>query len=235
MSIIFKEDSHQYFNTDTNEEYLSGTRFLHLFEPIFDKDGISKRVAKREGKTQEEVLNEWANASKKACDYGTQIHKVMEDYIKFGEYQSLYKSLYNSFEKIVGKDFKNSQEILSESLLWNHEYKIAGQADLIIVHNDDEFSVGDFKTNKEIQFFSAFGNRMLHPVDHLSQCQHNLYALQLSLYAYMYSLLTGKKLRRIFIMYKDGDSWTHIPCNYMLYEIKLMLKYYKEVLQKQDK
>ena len=234
MSIIFKEETHQYFNTENNREYLSGTKFLHLFEPPFDKYGISKRVALKEGKTQQQVLDEWDAISKQACEYGTATHLLMENYIKFGEINDEYPSLYDTFNDCVGKTYQVAEAIHSEVLLWIDEYEIAGQADLIIDHPNNEFSVGDFKTNKKIEFYSAYGNRMLPPVDHLSQCQHNLYALQLSLYAYMYSLRTGRKLRHIFLMHCNNrsDGWKYIPCNAMLHEIKFMLHFYKEKIKK---
>lgn len=47
MSVIFKEDTHQYFNTENGHEYCSGTRFLHKFEKPFDEDKFSKLVAKK--------------------------------------------------------------------------------------------------------------------------------------------------------------------------------------------
>lgn len=230
MSIIFKEKTHQYFNTDTGEEYLSGTKFLHLFEPPFDKDTISKRVALKEGKTQEEILKEWDNISKQACDYGTATHLLMEKYIKFGDKDESYPILYKTFHDCVGNEYKNAEAIHSEELVWIDEFKIAGTADLIIDHPNNEFSIGDFKTNKKIELFSKFGNRMLEPISHLSQCQHNIYALQLSLYAYLYSLLSGRKLRHIFLMHCNDreKGWTYIPCNAMILEVRFMLHFYKE-------
>jgi hypothetical protein len=234
MSIIFKEDTHQYFNTDNGREYLSGTKFLHLFEPEFDKYNISKRVAEKEGRSQQSVLDEWAATSKLACETGTKIHAIMENYIKFSDYKDEYKVLYDTFNNCVGKDYKYAEAIHSERLLWSHEFEIAGTADLLIDHKNNEFSIGDFKTNKKIEFYSSFGNRMLGPVNHLSQCQHNLYALQLSLYAYMYSKISGRKLRHMFLMHCNDikKGWTYIPCNAMLYEIRYMLEHYKEKLKK---
>ena len=121
MSIIFKEETHQYFNTETGREYLSGTKFIHLFEPPFDKDTISKRVALKEGKTQQEVLDEWAAISKQACDYGTATHLLMENYIKFGEESPENEILYKTFKKCVGKDYNFAETIHSEKLLWNDD------------------------------------------------------------------------------------------------------------------
>lgn len=226
--VTFKEDTHQYFN-EKNEEYISGTRFLHKFECPFDEDGISKRVAAREGVTQQEILAKWKAISKEACDYGTMIHNAMENYIKFGERKDALEPLYKSFDRIVGQDFKRAKEIHSELLLWTDEYKIAGTADLIIVHDDKEFSVGDFKTNKSIDFCSIYGNRMLDPIPHLTSCNYTIYSLQLSLYAYMFSMRTGLQCRRLFLMHKNNDQWKYISANYMLYEIKMMLKYWEKI------
>ena len=234
MAVYFKEDTHQYFNSSTGDEYYSGTRFLHLFEPEFDKDTISKRVALKEGKTQQQVLAEWAAINKESTDKGSRIHLAMENFIKFEEQLDEYKVLYETFKKCVGNDYKYAEAIHSEKLLWIDEYKIAGTADLIIDHKNNEFSVGDFKTNKKFEYYSGFGNRMKAPVEHLSQCQHNLYALQLSLYAYMYSLLTGKKVRHLFLMHcnNSNEGWKYISCNYLKYEVQFMLKYYKDYIMK---
>ena len=90
MSIIFKEDTHQYFNTENGREYLSGTKFLHLFEPEFDSYNISLRVASKEGRTQQEVLDEWKETSRIACETGTKIHAIMENFIKFNDVNEEY-------------------------------------------------------------------------------------------------------------------------------------------------
>lgn len=229
MSIKFVDKSHKYFNTSNNREYYSVTRFLHLFEEPFDADGISKRVALREGISQQEVLDNWNKINKEATEKGTKIHALMEDYFNFNKKDENYKILYDSFENAVSKDVLEKAESLhSEKLLWNDEYELAGTADLIIDYPNNEFSIGDFKTNKKFLFYSPYGVTMKEPINHLSSCQYNLYSLQLSLYAYMYSILTGKKVKHLFLLHcNDIDKgWQYIPCNYLKYEIIFMLKYY---------
>lgn len=113
------------------------------------------------------------------------------------------------------EDFMNAVKVYSEQLVWIDEYKVAGTADLIIEHNDYEFSVGDFKTNKSIDFFNKFGQHLLNPISHLSDCNYNIYSLQLSLYAYLFSLKSGKKCRKLFLMHLKDDKWNYIPCNNM--------------------
>lgn len=142
-----------------------------------------------------------------------------------------FDSYYNSFDKINKEDIAKANIVYSELMLWNDEYEIAGTADLIIDHNDKEFSVGDFKTNKAIKFYNEYGERMLDPISHLSACNYNIYSLQLSLYAYFYSLKTGKQCRRVFLMYEKNNEWNYISANNMQFEVQMMLKYYKQILK----
>lgn len=224
--ITFKEDTHQYFNSK-GEEYISGTTFLHRFQKHFDTDKFATLKANKLGITKEEVLQMWAESSKKACDYGTAIHLLMENYINGVEQKAEHSDLYTSFNNIVQLDFMNAQKVHSEKLVWIDEYKIAGTADLIIEHDDYEFSVGDFKTNKSIDFCSKYGDRLLSPLSHLSDCNYNIYSLQLSLYAYLFSLLSGKKCRKVFLMHLNEDKWNYIPANNMEIEVRAMLRWYK--------
>lgn len=177
------------------------------------------------GMSKEEVLEMWKQSAIDACKFGTKTHLIMENYIIGKEKKEEHSLLYESFNAIVEEDFKWAKKVWSEKLLYSDEYKIAGTADLIIEHNDFEFSVGDFKTNKKIDFANNFGQRMLTPIEHLSDCNYNLYSLQLSLYAYLFSLLSGKKCRKLFLMHLKDDKWNYISCNNMELEIKAMLNY----------
>jgi hypothetical protein len=223
--VIFKEKTHQYFN-DSGQEYISGTTFLHKFQKPFEKEKFAALKAQKLGMTTEEVLKMWKENSIEACKFGTKTHLIMEKFILGKEKNDEYEHLYNSFNAIVEDDFKWAKQVHSELLLYSDEYKVAGTADLIIEHNDNEFSVGDFKTNKKIDFCNNWGERMLDPISHLSDCNYNLYSLQLSLYAYLFSLKTGKKCRKIFLMHLNEDKWNYIPCNYMEFEIRAMLRWY---------
>lgn len=225
--VTFKENTHQYFN-QKGEEYISGTTFLHKFQVPFDEDKFATIKAKKLGITKEQVISMWKENSRKACSYGTEIHLLMENFIIKGQKNPDYNNLYQSFGNIIFLDLLNALKVHSEKLLWIDEFKVAGTADLIIEHNDYEFSVGDFKTNKKIDFCSEYGNRLLDPISHLSDCNYNLYCLQLSLYAYLFSLRTGKKCRKIFLMHLKDDKWNYIPGNYMEYEIRMMLKWYNK-------
>ena len=227
--VTFKEKTHQYFN-DEGIQYISATTFLHEFQLPFEKEKFAEKKAEKLGMTTEQVLEMWKQSAIEACKFGTKTHLIMQNYIIGKEKKEEHNSLYESFNAIVGEDFKWAKKVWSEKLLYSDEFRIAGTADLIIEHNDYEFSVGDFKTNKSIDFCNKWGQRMLDPISHLSDCNYNLYTLQLSLYAYLFSMVFGKKCRKIFLMHLNDDKWNYIPCNYMEYQVKSMLNHHSTKL-----
>jgi ATP-dependent exoDNAse (exonuclease V) beta subunit len=167
----------------------------------------------------------WEKEKNRACDYGTNIHKIMEDYLTQGKKEEEYESLYTSFDKWKGI-FKNYKTLLCEEKLHDLDNFIAGTADLIY-ENDKHFMVGDFKTNKAFNFFSPYNEFMLKPVDHLSACEFNTYGLQLSLYGYLHEKSSGKKCVGCVIFYKDKqDKFYPIRVNYMKKEIIALIEDY---------
>jgi ATP-dependent exoDNAse (exonuclease V) beta subunit len=138
----------------------------------------------------------------------------MENYIITGRFNTDSADIVRSFVKAT-EGFKHNVK-QSESLLWHHEAKVAGTAD-VILENATEFAILDFKTNKKFNFFSAFNERLLYPLDHLDYCEYNIYSLQLALYAYMYELISGKRCKFIKILYlqsnfnNSGRFWKDIP------------------------
>jgi ATP-dependent exoDNAse (exonuclease V) beta subunit len=225
--IVFNEEKHTYTNDKTDEQYISVTTLLGKYKTPFDKDKHSLRVAEREGVTQEMVLEMWQKENKRATDRGTKIHKLMENYVSFGEKSNDYDWLYKSYDKVISYSIERFKKIYSENLLHNDEYKIAGTADLIYDHGD-YFTIGDFKTNKKFNYTSDFNEHFKAPIDHLLYCEFNNYALQMSLYAYMYELNSGKKCKKIVVFYLREDKWQPIYCNYLKSDIKNILSHYHQ-------
>jgi ATP-dependent exoDNAse (exonuclease V) beta subunit len=223
--IVFDEASHTYTNAETQEKYISVTTLLGKYKTPFDKDKHSLRVAEREGVSQELVLEMWEKENKKATTRGTHIHKLMENYVSFGEKEEDYNWLYKSYDKAVSYSVSKFKKILSENLLYDHDNKIAGTADLIYDHGD-YFTIGDFKTNKRFNFTSDFNDHFKAPIDHLPYCEFNNYALQMSMYAYMYEKATGKKCKKIVVFYLNEDKWKPIHCNYLKTDIRNILTHY---------
>ena len=189
--IVFDEESHTYTNTELDIKYISVTTLLGKYKKPFDSDGHSKRVAAREGVSQEMVLELWATETKKATDKGTKIHKLMEDFIKNGITRPEFNFLYKSYDDLV------------------------------------RLCIGNFKTNKKFKFTTDFNDFFVDPISHLTYCEFNMYALQLSMYAYMHELVTGKKCKKLVVFYLNQDKWIPYHLNYLKTDVINIFKHYK--------
>lgn len=226
--IIFDEASHTYTNNISNEKYISVTTLLSKYKKPFDKELHSLRVSKREGVPQEMVLEMWEQENKRSTDRGTHIHKLLENYLNEGDIVKDYNWLYKSYNNVIANNISSFSSFKSEQLLYNDEFKVAGTADLIYDHGE-YFTVGDFKTNKRFLFTSKYNEYFNDPISHLSYCEFNSYALQLSMYAYMHEQLTGKKCCNIVIFYLNENNFIPVHCNYLKQDIINMLRHYKEL------
>ncbi len=222
--ITFTEWNHTYTHNETGEKFTSVTTILGKYKKPFDSDSAATRVAKREGVSKEMVLEMWEKEKNKACDRGTSLHKLLEDYITVGEQVDDYGWLYKTYDRCAEYNVDRYKKVLCEQLLWNEELKVSGLADLIYEHKDGTFTVGDFKTNKRYRFSSDYNEWMLPPLDHLTVCEHSTYTMQLSIYAWLYEQLTGKKCRKLVIYYLKGDRFVAHHGNYMKAEVENLLK-----------
>lgn len=221
--VVFDNKTHTYKNPANNRPYISVSKFLSLYKEPFDSDYFATKKAKQLGKTKEEVLQMWEDNKNTACDKGQNVHAIVEDYLNEGLVRD-EKIIYD-FEKSFDKsDFKR---VLSEEIVHNDEFEIAGTSDLICDVDSDYFDVYDIKTNKRFDFYNKYNKHLKAPLNNLQQCHYNDYSLQLSLYAYMYSKLNNKTPRKLSILYYDGEKFNLYPTPYLFWEVSAVLKHYK--------
>ena len=243
--IRFKEDTHQYFDID-NVEYQSMSRVLRTIQNPFDREGISKRVAKGQGISQAEVLKGWDRKRDNAADYGNFIHDGMENYFNGNRVDD---KRIKELGKLFSSETKDYYRLSTEHILYDREFKIAGQTDLLLDRQKKPSSgdwiidLMDYKTNLEkgIYFDSVVRKKgkinhykkfLLPPLDHLEECNYNIYALQLSGYARMLEKTYGAKIGKLFIIWiryvqeKDMFDYTMIPVPYMKMEIDALFNSY---------
>ena len=226
MDVVLDHEKHIYTNVKTGEPYISVTNFISNYKKPFDKDFWSKKIAERQGVAQESVLEAWKKITTTAQDRGTKIHLVMERFLKDNYVEEGFEELTDSFSKKTSALIKNDSVIESERLLYNHDYKVAGTADLI-VENGNTFYILDFKTNKAFNFVSKYNDYFYSPIDYLPQCEFTTYTIQMSIYAYMHEILTGKKCGGLKIFYLrefSGRFWQEIPCIYMKDAVKSLFE-----------
>jgi len=241
MSNIYLEPiEHVYIDSDTKERYKSVTTVLSLLEEEFPADDIalaianqdiSKKKEKYHNMSQEVILESWERENKVANDYGTMVHNLLEDYIKKNRFyfptDQNHKNILNAFDEL---DIDFGEKVHCERIMYSKKHKIAGTSDLIIDVNHNTFDVLDHKTNKTFNFYSLYEKKLLPPLTHLDDCQYNIYALQLSIYAYMYENETRKNCRRLMINYFDKENckFTIYPVPYMKMEAESVLNFYHD-------
>lgn len=222
--LVFDAEKHVYKNKHTSEVYTSVTTLLGRYKPPFDSQAAALKVSQREKVSVEEILARWKDINETSKVYGTKIHNAIEAYHKTGCIEQEHKELINSYRQLGIID--ELDEILSEQQVYLHEFKVAGTADIIRHEKNGCFSVFDIKTNKKFNLTNQYNNRLLPPFEHLSSCEYTIYALQLSLYAYMYQNNTGRNVNQlgIFFYEREKNKFLFYPVVYLKYDIKKILE-----------
>lgn len=224
--VIFNKERHTYTNPETGENYTSVSALLSKYKEPFKRDFLAQMVAKKQKVKPEEILKQWDKKNKDACEKGSRIHDIIESYIKNAEVKD--QKIIDEFVKVF--DIKQYRRINSEMMLFNDDHKIAGTSDCIAEVDELYFDVLDFKTNTKFNFQNKYGEHLKAPLNHLQHCQYNDYALQLSIYGYLHSKATGKKVRKIEILYYDEVSFKSIPTPYLYWDVSVLLKHHGQTL-----
>lgn len=178
--ITFNEEFHKYY-VKGEELHTSVSGVIKNFYEEFNAEVVSHYTAKKEGKTQEEVLKAWRSNSEEACRVGSKVHL-------FGECYALDRSLKpeNGYERAIVKFFEDLPEyiipLLPEVLMYHKDYLFGGTADLPLYNiKENKIYITDYKTNKDL-FKNYKGKRMLGRFSDFLDNPFNHYQIQLSLY-----------------------------------------------------
>lgn len=193
--IEFHNDTHTYING--NEELISVSKLIKMFEKEKDWDNIAKKYAKKNGGTAQEWQAKWREKAKLSTDVGTLLHSILEEKILTDPspmYQNVPCKVVPS-TIIDGVKYsipiKNLEynTIYPELMIYDLDYKVCGQSDKVIV-TPTHIHIYDTKTDKELSF-KAFSSewvkpeKLLSPLQHLDNCNGNIYSLKMSMYMYM--------------------------------------------------
>lgn len=197
--IIFDSASHTYTRISDGQIFTSVTTFINSYKPKSNFDLIAEKIALRRGTDKQQVLKEWDEIKNKGLDFGNRIHQNIQNYL---EGKDSNPELWDFIKKMQTDHKLQSKKLLSEHLVYDMDYHIAGMSDLIAEYMDNNFfEVIDYKTNKKFSFGSSdWENSYFHdPIDHLPCNEYFTYALQLSMYAYIFSKMSGKKPSRLTV------------------------------------
>lgn len=169
----------------------SVSKFIKMFEPIFDTHAKSLKKAFELGITQEEVLAMWANSSKVSLDKGHAVHRYIEciflkipyDGMPLSETQiQTCHNLYNHIYFTLGIDM-----VAIELRMYNEEVGLCGTCDFLgQVRSTGELVLMDWKTNGEEPSKTSYVfDYFKQPLAGLPSTNYNKYSFQLNLYRWM--------------------------------------------------
>ena len=183
-NIKLRQEDHVYVVNDIVLD--SVTTFVSNAFPKFDKEYHAKQKAEKLGISPNEVLEMWERKGVESRDLGTEMHKKIEQYYlgQDSEEKDAYKLFKIFTKKIELKPYR------TEWSVYDWEHKIAGTIDFVDYQNG-EYIIYDWKRSDKIidngmpVKINKYGEKGLHPFEHLDNSPYYHYALQLSLYKYI--------------------------------------------------
>jgi len=212
--MLFNEERHTYERNGI--VYTSVSEFIRKFKPKFEKEAIANAVAKKSGKTPQEITDKWELNAQISTNYGTSVHKGIEYWIRFGEISKL-PHIKLSTEKFAEK-FKG-KKLESEIVVFDDELKLAGTIDQLELLGNKAVNIIDVKTNYEID--KEKRGYMLSPIQNIPNTKLNSYRLQLSMYKYLMER-NGFTVNSIQLEHWEGNEYTTIPLEPI--DVKILIK-----------
>ena len=234
----------KFFEEDHHYEYkgervgMSVTRLIEEYTQEFDSQAIAEKVALKENKSVQEVLDEWKYKNQFACEKGSTCHEWIQSLWSGNEYNELlfdgsieYINAVNKIQnqaKNFKKDYEDRLEHLyDEYVIGSEEYSIASAIDhLFISKLTGGLVLVDYKTNSDIHKNERYAKKMKVPLSHLKDTTLNHYAIQLSIYKYIVEKYTNLKFEEMFIVWFSENIE-----NYQIIEVPYLYKEVKNILE----
>lgn len=187
---------HKYHH-DNGDEYMSFSRLYGYLSPKFDANAIAGHVARAKDVSKASILKEWQGAT----DAGTLFDVAIKTYTETGKVAAEHEHL-KTLIIHVSEKYKVYNSVYSDLVVFNEKYRVAGEIDRLCLtsnRKDCTFIISDFKFMKGISMEHK-GQRWLNsPFDHHVNSKYTRISWQLSYYAHLFYLLTGRKCDRLFI------------------------------------
>ncbi len=197
--VYLDSEQHKYFDNE-GLEYMGFSRLYGYICPKFDSENISKFVAKNSGTSQESVKATW----QKTTDNGTRIDKALELYAQTANILESDRDIEHLVKEVLAK-YKNYDKTFEQGIPYCSKRRLAGSWDKLSLtsnRKDSKFHLSDFKCFEKgyDSLFKISGQAFLNaPFEHLPNTKFTKISFQLSYYAYLFELITGRKCERLFI------------------------------------
>ena len=235
----FYADGH-YYECKGKRVGISVTTFIHEYCNEFDAEGMAEKVANRDGKTVQQVLDEWAYKRDFSCEKGTTCHEWSQSLWSGAEYKPLLfdesKEYMSALDKIRNQavNFKNDyqehlEHLIDELPIGSEEFNIASCVDHLFYNKlTGGLVLVDYKTNSLMEGYNkkAYKKAMKVPLSHINDDALHHYYIQLSIYKFLIEKYTGLKVDEMFIVYmsENIENYEIIPIPYLYEEVRKILE-----------
>ena len=234
--INFFEKNHKY-TIDNIPAKISVSSAIKKYEKEFEKDKIASNIARRDGKTINEVLTEWDMKAQYSCHKGTEFHLFVENFLErkkisldkeslltfmssrmISDEEAFIENYYNEMAKIISNFinfynwWKQDHILIKSEFVVGDEIGICGTIDNLSYNKiTEKLVIFDYKTNKEIKRKNPWGQKLLEPFTHLHNCELVKYSIQIWLYKLILERNTPFEIDNGYIVWVSGEEYESIP------------------------
>ena len=234
----------KFFPDDHHYEYkgkhvgISVTRLIEEYTQPFDAETIAERVATKEYKTTQQILDEWKYKNDFSKAKGSTCHEFVQSRWSGEKYNFLEFDGSDEYINAVGliqlqainfyNDYSDKLEHLAdEFVIGSEEYDIASAVDHLFVNKlTGGLVLVDYKTNSDIHKNEKYAKNMQVPLQHLKDTTLNHYFIQLSIYKYLIEKYVDIKVDEMFIVYmsENIENYEIIVPDYLKKEVEKILE-----------
>lgn len=235
----FYEEGH-YYEYKGKRVGISATRLIEEYANEFNQEEVAEKVALKENKTIQQVLNEWDYKNKFACEKGTTCHEYAQSLWSNKMYAQLLfdesKEYLEAVDKIKKQantfhfDYEQQLEhVADEYIIGSSEYDFASAVDHLFINKlTGGLVLVDYKTNSYLTGHNkkAYSKPMKIPLHKLNDDSLHHYYIQLSMYKYIIEKYTNLTIEEMFIVYMSENI-----DNYEIIDIPYLEKEVEEILE----
>ena len=233
----FFEENHTYTYKDKPIS-IGATGLIEQYTQDFDAEAVAEKVAIRDNKTIQEVLDEWEYKNKFACEKGSTCHEYAQclwsgndfdrgDFDGSKEYLQAVDKIESQADRFYNDYQDHLEHLADEFVIGSEEYDIASAIDHLFINKlTGGLVLVDYKTNSDIRKNERYAKQMKVPLQHLKNTTLNHYAIQLSIYKYLVEKYTDITIEEFFIVYMSENikSYEIIEVPYLKNEVIKILE-----------
>lgn len=233
---FYPEDHHYEFKG--KRIGISVTTLIGDYCNKFNAEEIAEKVAVKENRSVQEILDEWKYKNQFARNKGTNGHNFAQSLWNGELYHEIEFDLSEGFKmannaiynqaKNFYNDFSSKLEHLAdEFVVGSEEYDIASAIDHLFINKlTGRLVLIDYKTNSDIHKSEKYAKNMKIPLNNLKDFTLNHYYIQLSIYKFLIEKYTGLVIDEMFIVWfsENNENYEIIEIPYLKDEVIKILE-----------